>query len=100
MIKNFNEKEKEEIKELFEALQWYNGSVDKSGDIQRMHFFDIDLANKIFNNEIKVKDISKKDYDEMIFALESTQDFCVCVTGAEDSLQSKFLQLLKEHRDA
>jgi len=99
MIKNFNEKERINMLEIFDSFQAVNGVVFSCGDIQRTVSFDIALANKIFNDEVKVKDMSEKSYDDMVFALEAIEETCNCAVGFEDPLVSKFLNLLKEYRN-
>jgi len=99
MKKHFNEQERINMLEIFDSFQFSNGVMFSCGNIQRATYFDIDLANKIFNDEINVKDISEKDYEEMFFAIEVSQEICICAWGAKDPLLEKFLELLKKSRN-
>ena len=98
MIKNFNEQEKVEIKKLFEDILWFDGVEHSYGDNKRKIIVNIDLVNKILNGKIEIKNISENDYEDLIFALTSTQKFLYCVANEEDSTTKKFLEALENDR--
>lgn len=98
MIKNFDDQEQIEIRSLLEDILWFNGVEYSFGDNKRKIIVDIDLVNRIISGQIAVEEIPKADYEELIFALTSAQNFLYCAANEEDPILKKFLQALKKDR--
>lgn len=95
MIRNFNEKE---TQELLETLQWFNGVDFTSSSNKKTISVNIDLAKKIFRGIVAVNEISETEYDELIFAIKSVQEFCICTANEDDPMLNKFLCALENER--
>ena len=98
MIEYFNEKEKKKMEDFLDGLDWDNEYEVTYGDIKRTVIYDSDLARKIIYGKVNVKEITQKEYDNLLFALESTHDFYLLATGEEEQMLKKFLHLIKESR--
>lgn len=93
-----NKFDKKEIEELLDDLEWFNGVDYTVGSNKKTIHFDIDLANKIFSGEIDAKEISETEYEELIYAINSVKDFCMCIANVDDPMLNKFLQALENSR--